>query len=77
MKLIKQYVFDELGAAPKKGMSKEKLFVLGLTALLLISLYGYAKKTFNKAYSQADETIEKVNQGDKSAIGGIQDFKAD
>lgn len=74
---LKDYLFDELGAAPKKGMSKEKLFVMGLTALLLVSLYGYAKRTLEKSYTQGAETVEKINQGDKSAMGGIEDFKAD
>lgn len=76
-KKIMSYISEELGAAPKSGMSKEKLFVMGLTALLLISLYGYAKKTLNKSFTQGAEAVEKINQGDKSAIEGIQDFKAD
>lgn len=71
------YISEELGAAPKSGMSKEKLFVMGLTALLLISLYGYAKKALEKSFTQGAEAVEKINQGDKSALEGIQDFKAD
>lgn len=77
MDKIRTYWASEAAKAPKKGLTLEKLFVLGISVFSLLFLYNYAKKAYNDAFIQGPEAVEQVNQGNRDAIGGIQDFKAD
>ena len=65
---------DESG---KGKITKDKLFVIGLTGLLIIFAYGYIKKEYDKSLTLGASTVEKINDKDPEALEQIEDLPLD
>jgi len=61
----------------KGKLSKEKLFVIGLTGLLLVFSYSYIKKEYTKALTAGANTVESTNNKDPESLESIKDLPLD
>lgn len=74
MHSIKNFCSEESGAAK---ITKDKLFVIGLTALLVIFGCNYIKKEYDKSLTSGSTIVEKINDKDPEALESISNLPLD